>query len=109
MKKNIIFIIVSTMLVIIIGILSIIIYNQSNYNNTLKETINLLIDDNFVTAEKQIRENKLYDEIDYKKLVEKINNRPVIRLDKNSKTGRVIDWYDEYTCKRFSDESEICK
>lgn len=109
MKKNIIFTIILILLTIIIGILSGIIYNQSNQNKALKKTINLLIDDNFVNAERQIRKNKLYNEIDYNKLVEKINKRPVIRLDKNSKTGRVIDWYDEYTCKRFSNESEICK
>lgn len=109
MKKNIIFTILLILLTIIIGILSGIIYNQSNQNKVLKKTINLLIDDNFVNAERQIRKNKLYNEIDYNKLVEKINKRPVIRLDKNSKTGKVIDWYDGYTCKRFSNESEICK
>ena len=109
MEKNIIFTIILILLTIIIGILSGIIYNQSNQNKALKKTINLLIDDNFVNAERQIRKNKLYNEIDYNKLVEKINKRPVIRLDKNSKTGRVIDWYDEYTCKRFSNKSEICK
>lgn len=108
MKKNTIFIFISILL-IIIGILSTIIYNQSNYNKKLKKTVNLLIDDDFVTAEKQIKENKLYDGIDYNELVKKINNRPTIRLDKNSKTGKVIDWHDEYTCKRFNNNSEICK
>ena len=108
MKKNTIFIFISILL-IIIGILSTIIYNQSNYNKKLKKTVNLLIDDDFVTAEKQIKENKLYNGIDYNGLVKKINNRPTIRLDKNSKTGKVIDWHDEYTCKRFNNDSEICK
>lgn len=30
------------------------------------------------------------------------------RLDSNSKTGKVIDWYDEYTCKRFINDYDIC-
>lgn len=105
MKKTTLLIVL--LIIIILG-LSVIVVIQFNSNNKLNNTINLLIDDNFVEAEKYIKNNNLYKNIDYDLLVKKINNQPTTRLDSNSKTGKVIDWYDEYTCKRFINDSNIC-
>lgn len=106
MKKTTLLIILQSIIIISLSISLII---QFNDKNKLEKTINLLIDDNFVEAEKYISNNKLYKNLNYDLLVNKINNEPIKRLDSNSKSGKVIDWYDEYTCKRFKNNSNICK
>lgn len=112
MKKTIFAKITLTVFVCMLVVLNILILTQyiqaKQKNQHYKKAINYLIDDQFVKAEQYIKNNKLHNDVNYEKLVKKINTPPTIRLNNNSITGKSLDWKDEYWCKRFKNSLSIC-
>ena len=108
-NRKVIYISTISVLIVIVFILSDILIIKIKQFEKLKTTTNMLINDDFVKAEKYIKDNNLSNIVNYDLLVKKIKSPIIQRLDKYSKTGRVIDWYDEYTCKRFNNNLNTCK
>lgn len=75
-------------------------------NKKYIKTINYLIDDNFVIAEKYINNNELYNSINYNKLMKKINNIPQRTLCHN---GPCVYISSKTFCKRFNLKKEECE
>ena len=98
-KKYLLIILCSIFLIIII-VLSCLLYIETSKNKKYIQTINYLIDDNFTQAKKYIETEKLYSDIDYDLLVEKVNNPPRRIYDAiNDKF--YVEWNYEENRNRF--------
>lgn len=101
-------------LICLIISLSCLLILQIRKNEKYIKTINLLIDDEFVNAEKYIKDNNLFKDINYDILVKKINTQIKLRLLNRTENGdfnegKYIQLSNDMYCKRFNVEADICK